>query len=131
MKLFTDKWSGSAAFGPLRERDALMDAYEQSGKTPLRFSADLGADPATFELWLKIKHGSKCAATRNDAVQFVEAVPCGGADCVLMVELAGVARVESALQLGAVAEWIGLITVGARDAELQRQSQGVSCGEAL
>jgi hypothetical protein len=63
---------------------------------------------------LKIKHGSKCGATRSDTVQFVEAVPCGGSDSVLMVELAGVARVEvkSALQLGAVAELIGMITVG-------------------
>ncbi len=116
MKLFTDKGSGSAAFefAPLRERDALMDAYERSGKTPLGFASDLGVDPATFELWLKIKHGSKCGATRSDAVRFVEAVPCGGADCVLMVELAGVARVEvkSALQLSAVAELIGMITVG-------------------
>jgi hypothetical protein len=55
MKVFMEKWSGSAVFefAPATVRDSLMDAYKRCGKTPLGFAAHLGVDPDTFERRLR------------------------------------------------------------------------------
>ena len=103
---------------PVERREALLDEFERSGLSGVKFAQMVGVKYPTFALWVqKRRKGRKCEGDGEaNAVTFAEAVIDRNAGVMigapgLTIELPGGARllVQSPVQLQMAAELLRLV----------------------